>query len=112
MTSVTPVHPTRLQRAQIFCRHGSRIIFRQWPGYTFADLAAFQSLARQMKVTMSRTTDAGRTAQDQCRSIGLAVAEHPAHRHPGYSQTDGYHHRKIECRKMLPLSTLNITLKS
>ena len=34
--------PTIAQRIRIFIRHGSRILFNRWPGYTFADLAAIQ----------------------------------------------------------------------
>jgi ubiquinone biosynthesis protein COQ4 len=34
--------PTLTFRLRIFLRHGSRILFSRWPGYTFADLAAIQ----------------------------------------------------------------------
>ena len=52
--------PGRWARARIFLRHGSRILFRRWPGYTFSDLAAcqdaadgpaFQRLAREMSAS-------------------------------------------------------------
>lgn len=38
----SPDGPTWLQRIRVFFVHGSRILFRRWPDYSFDDLAAIQ----------------------------------------------------------------------
>jgi ubiquinone biosynthesis protein COQ4 len=75
MTAVITTDPTILQRIRIFVRHGSRILFRRWPNYTFADLAAcqdaadgpaFQAISRRM-----RESETGRRILEQRPEISV-----------------------------------------
>lgn len=103
-----PRKPTLAERLRILFRHGSRILFNRWPGYTFADLAAiqdsldlwaFEQIAQRM-----RASGAGRRLLIERPQITLADVEALQHLPEGTLGRTFWHH--LESNNILELPDL------
>ena len=101
--------PTLAQRLRIFVRHGRRILFSRWPGYTFADLAAIQDSvdgwAFQQIADRMRGSRAGRRLLEERPQITVASVEALQHLPVGTLGHAFWHHMASNDTNILVLYT-------